>query len=175
MGGLIALGYQWFGVLGWTGTAGQVGFGLLGGGMIVLAIVVFSRMAGLQRQLPGARESYYSPQPAWQDRCVRIRDEEGLISCSHLSPLEAALRAAGIARYHPPPGGSSHMVMADCWFDEEDVRRQYLLPGFVTYSPCGDHDGDGEQSFDCPVCRSSIMVFDSIRIRPRFPIGALEK
>ncbi len=109
-----------------------------------------------------------TPLPPWQERCAVIAPEEGLQTCEHLAPIEAAMRAAGIRLRHTP-GGSPTVVLCECWFHEEALLRRFTLPASVVYSSYGDHFGDGEQSIDCRACKSSLCVFDSRIKAPRFP------
>ena len=165
-----ALGYEWFGVLGWTSLPGQIVYGLTGGALVVGVIVAYARQMPRQEFLMGVRTAPAGPPiPSWQERCAPIMEEEGLITCEHLFAIEAALREAGIRLYHPPPGGSRHIALADCWFHERTLKARFPFAATVTFVPYGGRYGDNDQSLNCSACHSGIRVFDTVAKRPCFP------
>ncbi|HLK62726.1 MAG TPA: hypothetical protein VKU19_04775 [Bryobacteraceae bacterium] len=106
--------------------------------------------------------------PPWRERCTPIPEAEGLVTCEHLFPIEAAMRAAGIRLRHTA-GGSPRVALCECWFHEESLRRHFPLPTVVRFLAYGDHFGDGQQSIECTACRSAICVFDPAMKTQRFP------
>lgn len=107
-----------------------------------------------------------------EEQITYYTNPEMCVTCPHMRPIEAAMRAAGIETHWVNPAGQSCAIQADCRVEEKALVGRYGLPPDVIYV---EHDNphDGPEAYLwCKLCYCPIWTkhpWEARASTPRFP------